>query len=273
MVDLDSNPTKLIDVVEIGKQLLITRGALTTFSIANDVAKYFAIIPALFAGTYVFRNNRPLEALNIMHLHSAKRRAVGRYLQRVGHRRAHSTGPPRCEIPPHRVGVDLASQRVDLRCRGVIVRSSSSNSSTSSCRPPRLLKGVRLMLVHLRRSLVMAVICLVFSVSSTPSPAPECSGAVPVQADGSMTKNGSLLIGQNWSSPKWFHGRPDDAVPTRQCDTSSGDNRSSRTVTTVSRPLQPGTALESARGEHEGTRRVLAQARREAHDRPGYHVG
>ncbi len=50
MVDLDSNPTKLIDVVEIGKQLLITRGALTTFSIANDLAKYFAIIPAMFAG-------------------------------------------------------------------------------------------------------------------------------------------------------------------------------------------------------------------------------
>jgi K+-transporting ATPase ATPase B chain len=72
MVDLDSNPTKLIDIVEIGKQLLITRGSLTTFSIANDVAKYFAIIPALFAGTYVFRHNRPLEALNIMHLHSAQ---------------------------------------------------------------------------------------------------------------------------------------------------------------------------------------------------------
>ena len=52
MVDLDSNPTKLIDVVEIGKQLLITRGSLTTFSIANDVAKYFAIIPALFVATY-----------------------------------------------------------------------------------------------------------------------------------------------------------------------------------------------------------------------------
>jgi K+-transporting ATPase ATPase B chain len=65
MVDLDSNPTKLIDVVEIGKQLLITRGALTTFSIANDVAKYFAIIPALFAATYP-----PLNALNIMGLHS-----------------------------------------------------------------------------------------------------------------------------------------------------------------------------------------------------------
>jgi len=65
MVDLDSNPTKLIDVVEIGKQLLITRGALTTFSIANDIAKYFAIIPALFAATYP-----QLESLNVMRLHS-----------------------------------------------------------------------------------------------------------------------------------------------------------------------------------------------------------
>jgi K+-transporting ATPase ATPase B chain len=65
MVDLDSNPTKLIEVVAIGKQLLITRGALTTFSIANDVAKYFAIIPAMFAATYPALNN-----LNIMRLHS-----------------------------------------------------------------------------------------------------------------------------------------------------------------------------------------------------------
>ena len=65
MVDLDSNPTKLLEIVEIGKQLLITRGALTTFSIANDVAKYFAIIPALFAATYP-----QLETLNIMKLHS-----------------------------------------------------------------------------------------------------------------------------------------------------------------------------------------------------------
>jgi K+-transporting ATPase ATPase B chain len=63
MVDLDSNPTKLMDIVEIGKQLLITRGSLTTFSIANDVAKYFAILPALFVGTYPF-----LDALNVMKL-------------------------------------------------------------------------------------------------------------------------------------------------------------------------------------------------------------
>jgi len=65
MVDLDSDPTKLIEVVEIGKQLLMTRGALTTFSIANDVAKYFAIIPALFAGTLPW-----LKKIDIMHLHS-----------------------------------------------------------------------------------------------------------------------------------------------------------------------------------------------------------
>jgi K+-transporting ATPase ATPase B chain len=65
MVDLDSDPTKLIEIVEIGKQLLITRGALTTFSIANDVAKYFAIIPAMFVAFYP-----QLAVINIMRLHS-----------------------------------------------------------------------------------------------------------------------------------------------------------------------------------------------------------
>jgi K+-transporting ATPase ATPase B chain len=64
MVDLDSSPTKLIDVIEVGKQLLVTRGALTTFSIANDVSKYFAIIPAMFPQLPIFG------AMNIMHLHS-----------------------------------------------------------------------------------------------------------------------------------------------------------------------------------------------------------
>jgi K+-transporting ATPase ATPase B chain len=65
MVDLDSDPTKLMDIVEIGKQLLITRGSLTTFSIANDVAKYFAIIPAMFQGVFP-----ALKTLNIMKLHN-----------------------------------------------------------------------------------------------------------------------------------------------------------------------------------------------------------
>lgn len=71
MVDLDSNPTKLIEIVETGKQLLMTRGALTTFSVANDVAKYFAILPAMFAGLYAVGNvPGPLSQLNLMGLHS-----------------------------------------------------------------------------------------------------------------------------------------------------------------------------------------------------------
>jgi K+-transporting ATPase ATPase B chain len=83
MVDLDSNPTKLIEIVEVGKQLLITRGALTTFSIANDVAKYFAILPAIFIATYAtsagghgpgpfFNRQGPLDKLNIMSLGSPR---------------------------------------------------------------------------------------------------------------------------------------------------------------------------------------------------------
>jgi K+-transporting ATPase ATPase B chain len=71
MVDLDSNPTKLIEIVEVGKQLLITRGALTTFSIANDVAKYFAILPAMFVATWAAAGEKgPLDSLNIMSLGS-----------------------------------------------------------------------------------------------------------------------------------------------------------------------------------------------------------
>ena len=77
MVDLDSNPTKLIEIVEVGKQLLITRGALTTFSIANDVAKYFAILPAIFVSTWATDAGRPGPAARAQHhepRHPAARR-------------------------------------------------------------------------------------------------------------------------------------------------------------------------------------------------------
>ena len=95
MVDLDSNPTKLIEVVEIGKQLLITRGALTTFSVANDVAKYFAIIPAMFAGAFPV-----LQALNIMRTEDAAvRDPVGGDLQRADHHRARAAGVARRALP------------------------------------------------------------------------------------------------------------------------------------------------------------------------------
>ena len=91
MVDLDSNPTKLIAIVEIGKQLLITRGALTTFSIANDVAKYFAILPAMVVGTFT-----EIAPLNIMFLkspHSAILSAL--IFNAIIHCRADSSGAQR----------------------------------------------------------------------------------------------------------------------------------------------------------------------------------
>ena len=107
MVDLDSNPTKLIEVVEIGKQLLMTRGALTTFSIANDVAKYFAIIPAMFLAFYPelagTQHHAPCEP--------AERDPVGDHLQRADH---HRVDPARPE------GRRITGQSVQARCCAAI---------------------------------------------------------------------------------------------------------------------------------------------------------
>ena len=111
MVDLDSDPTKLIEVVEIGKQLLMTRGALTTFSIANDVAKYFAIIPAIFLAFYP-----QLAVLNIMQLgHAAERDPVGDHLQRADHHRAHSAGAEGRRLSSDRRRRAAPAQSADLR--------------------------------------------------------------------------------------------------------------------------------------------------------------
>ncbi len=124
MVDLDSNPTKLIEIVEIGKQLLMTRGALTTFSIANDVAKYFAIIPAMFAGTFPVLN-----ALNIMHLKTPQfGDSVGGHLQRADYRRPDSAGAAGREVPRHGRGSAAAQQSAGSTAWA----GSSSRSSASS---------------------------------------------------------------------------------------------------------------------------------------------
>ena len=118
MVDLDSNPTKLIEVVEIGKQLLMTRGSLTTFSIANDVAKYFAILPAMFAATY--------PALERPERHAPRQPEVGdplgRHLQRADHRRAHSARAAGRQVPAARRGADPRA-----------ATSGSTASAASSC--------------------------------------------------------------------------------------------------------------------------------------------
>ena len=113
MVDLDSNPTKLIEIVEIGKQLLITRGALTTFSITNDVAKYFAIIPAMFEGVIP-----GLAKLNILRAAQPELgHHLGDHLQRADHRGADPAVAARRPVPAGLGLVDAAPQPGDLRHR------------------------------------------------------------------------------------------------------------------------------------------------------------
>ncbi len=131
MVDLDSNPTKLIEIVEIGKQLLMTRGALTTFSIANDVAKYFAIIPAAFASTYP-----ALDALNVMGLATPNSAILSAVIFNAliilaliplaleGH-----------QVPAGRRGVDPAANMLVYGVGGSCCRSSASRRSTAARRP------------------------------------------------------------------------------------------------------------------------------------------
>ncbi len=119
MVDLDSNPTKLIEIVEIGKQLLITRGALTTFSIANDVAKYFAIIPAMFAGVVP----GPGPAQHHGPAQPAVRDLLGDHLQRPDHRGADPAGAARRPLPAVVRGGAAAT-----------ATSGSTASAGSSCR-------------------------------------------------------------------------------------------------------------------------------------------
>ena len=111
MVDLDSNPTKLIEIVEIGKQLLMTRGALTTFSIANDVAKYFAIIPAMFAGVFpgAGRAQHHVPAL------AAVGHSLGGHLQRDHHRGADSAGPQGRQVRAQGRRYPAAQQPAHLR--------------------------------------------------------------------------------------------------------------------------------------------------------------
>ena len=132
MVDLDSNPTKLIEIVEIGKQLLITRGSLTTFSIANDVAKYFAIIPAMFVGVFPAARHAQRHGPRLAPLGDP----VGGHLQRPDHRGAHPARPAGREVPgraaPPR---SCAATSSSTASAGSSPRSSASSSSTSSSPP------------------------------------------------------------------------------------------------------------------------------------------
>ena len=118
MVDLDSDPTKLIEIVAIGKQLLMTRGALTTFSIANDVAKYFAIIPAMFVAAYPAGGEGPARRAE-RHApgEPGERDPLGDHLQRADHRRPDPAGAARRRLPADERGGAAAPQPAHLRPR------------------------------------------------------------------------------------------------------------------------------------------------------------
>ncbi len=132
MVDLDSNPTKLLEVVEVGKQLLMTRGALTTFSIANDVAKYFAILPAMFVG--VFPEIAPL---NVMHLASPLSAILSAVIfNALIIVAAHPAGAARRAVPAARRGGAPAPLAARSTASAASSRRSSASSSSTWCSRP-----------------------------------------------------------------------------------------------------------------------------------------
>ena len=125
MVDLDSNPTKLIEIVEIGKQLLITRGALTTFSVANDVAKYFSIIPAMFASAFPV-----LAILNVMHLHTPESAILSAVIFNALIIIADPVGSAWCALSSARCGGVASTQPASSGLGGIIAPFIGINSST-----------------------------------------------------------------------------------------------------------------------------------------------
>ncbi len=212
MVDLDSNPTKLIEIVEIGKQLLITRGSLTTFSIANDVAKYFAIIPAMFAGVLPALNK-----LNIMDLQTPRSAILSAVIfNAIIIVAADPARPARREVRGRERLGRAAPQPPDLRPRRhrrPVHRDQAHRHRHQRVGSEVMRTFVRQLTPAILAVVVFTVLCglvyplVVTGVGQT---------AFHDQANGSLVKIdgqvvGSKLLGQSFTDAKYFHPRPSAA--------------------------------------------------------------
>ena len=212
MVDLDSNPTKLIEIVGIGKQLLITRGSLTTFSIANDVAKYFAIIPAMFAAVYP-----GLDRLNVMELSSPDSAILSAVIfNALDHRGADPAGAARREVPPAAGPADAPPEPGDLRPG----RRDRAVHRDQGDRSPRQSGGalMRRQTVAAIRMLVALTVLCGFDLPARrhgDRPArPRRTGRTGAWWSPTARSSGPPLIGQAFDGDQWFHARPDAFDPT-----------------------------------------------------------
>ncbi len=214
MVDLDSNPTKLIEIVEIGKQLLITRGSLTTFSIANDVAKYFAIIPGDVPGRLPRTRCPQHHGPGLGPLGDP----VGGHLQRPDHRGAHPAGTAGSAVPGGRRRRGAAAQHRHLRAG----RADRPVHRHQSDRPDHHHPGSLLMRRQLLTGLIMlgmmtALLGIVYPLAVTGVAqlafGNQANGSI-LDSDGGESDGvpvASALIGQPADGPEWFHPRPSAA--------------------------------------------------------------
>ena len=266
MVDLDSDPTKLIEIVEIGKQLLITRGALTTFSISNDIAKYFAIIPAMFASVYP-----GLDRLNIMGLASPQSAILSAVIFNA--LVIIALIPLALRGVSYRPGGAAALLRRNLLSTAPAASSPpSSESSSSTCWSSSSPGWPDAYLTFVARHLAAARALLVFTlllglgyplamvgVAQLPGLTPKADGSlIPAAA----TVVGSRLIGQSFTDadgnpmPAYFQSRPsaagDGYDPTATSASNLGPEDVVDTAGTGPEPADPGVRPQPAVGELEG---------------------